>query len=197
MMEVAMNGFTIALEPFLHLTDEQFFYLCQANREIKFERSARGELIIMPPTGGATGKYNSSLNAQLWNWNEQAQIGEVFDSSTCFRLPSGADRSPDAAWIQSDRWNALTPEQQEKFPPICPDFVVELRSPSDSLQALQTKMQEYMDNGARLGWLINRQDCQVEIYRLGQLVEILQLPSTLSGEDVLPGFILRLQQFWR
>ncbi|MBI4779942.1 MAG: Uma2 family endonuclease [Oscillatoriophycideae cyanobacterium NC_groundwater_1537_Pr4_S-0.65um_50_18] len=183
-----MTGFTIALEPFVHLTDEQFFQICQANREVKFERSPQGELIIMPLTGGATGKYNANLNAQLWNWNEQARLGEVFDSSTCFRLPNGADRSPDAAWVQFERWNSLTLEQQEKFPPICPDFVVELRSPSDSLQSLQAKMQEYRENGAQLGWLINCQDCQVEIYRSGQPVEILQSPATISGESILPGF---------
>ncbi|MBD2481429.1 Uma2 family endonuclease [Planktothrix sp. FACHB-1365] len=178
------------------ITDEQFYQLCVANRELKLERTAKGDLIIMPPTGGGTGKRNSDINLDLGLWNRQTQLGIVFDSSTCFKLPNGGERSPDAAWIPLAKWEALTPEQQEKFPPICPDFIIELRSPSDSLKPLQEKMQEYMDNGCRLGWLINRQNRQVEIYRQGQEKEILENPSTLSGEDVLPGFVLNLQLIW-
>ncbi len=178
------------------ITDEQFYQLCVANRELKLERTAKGDLIIMPPTGGTTGNRNFKLAQQLANWADTDGTGIGFDSSTCFQLPKGGDRSPDAAWIPLAKWEALTPEQQEKFPPICPDFIIELRSPSDSLKPLQEKMQEYMDNGCRLGWLINPKDRQVEIYRQGQEKEILENPPTLSGEDILPGFVLNLQLIW-
>lgn len=178
------------------ITDEQFYQLCAANRELKLERTAKGDLIIMPPTGGTTGNRNFKLAQQLANWADTDGTGIGFDSSTCFQLPKGGDRSPDAAWIPLAKWEALTPEQQEKFPPICPDFIIELRSPSDSLKPLQEKMQEYMDNGCRLGWLINPKDRQVEIYRQGQEKEILENPPTLSGEDILPGFVLNLQLIW-
>jgi Uma2 family endonuclease len=150
----------------------------------------------MPPTGGTTGNRNAGLNAQLWLWNERAKLGIVFDSSTCFKLPNGADRSPDAAWVKQERWHALTPEQQEKFPPICPDFVVELLSPSDSLKLTQAKMREYQENGAILGWLFNRKNKQVEIYQSGQDVEILDHTQTLSAENLLPGFTLNLDMIW-
>jgi Uma2 family endonuclease len=189
-----MPPFTITLDPVLHLSDQQFFELCQLNRELKFERSAQGELIIMPPTGGETGWRNSTLSAQLWNWNQNTGLGIAFDSSTGFHLPSGADRSPDAAWIAAERWNALTQSQKRGFPPIAPDFVIELRSPNDSLATLQAKMQEYLTSGVRLGWLINPQEQQVEIYRQGQLTEVLTHPYQLEGEDVLPGFILSLRE---
>ena len=178
------------------ITDAQFYQLCAANRELKLERTAKGDLIIMPPTGGVTGKRNSDINFELNLWNRQTKLGIVFDSSTCFKLPNGADFSPDAAWIPLAKWQALTTEQQEKFPPICPDFIIELRSPSDSLKLLQNKMQEYMDNGTRLGWLINPKNRQVEIYRQGQEKQILDNPTTLSGEDILPGFVLNLQLIW-
>jgi len=174
------------------ITDEQFYQLCVANRELKLERTAKGDLIIMPPTGGETGKRNSDINFELNLWNRQTKLGIVFDSSTCFQLPNGGERSPDAAWIPLGKWESLTPEQREKFPPICPDFIIELRSPSDSLKPLQDKMQEYMDNGSRLGWLINPKNRQVEIYRQGQEKEILENPPTLSGEDILPGFVLNI-----
>lgn len=150
-----MNALTVNLKPVLELTDEQFFQLCQANRDLRFERTATGELIIMPPTGGETGNRNAGLTAQLWIWNEQNKLGIAFDSSTGFKLPNGADRSPDASWLRLERWNALTQEQQTKFIPLCPDFVVELLSPSDSLKVAQEKMREYIDNGVRLGWLIS------------------------------------------
>lgn len=178
------------------ITDEQFYQLCIVNRELKLERTAKGELIIMPPTGGGTSKRNSDINFELSLWNRQTQLGITFDSSGGFKLPNGADRSPDAAWISLAKWESLTPEQQEKFLPLCPDFVIELRSPSDPLKPLQDKMQEYIDNGVRLGWLINRKQRQVEIYRPGQEVEILNNPTTLSGEDVLPGFVLNLSLIW-
>ena len=178
------------------ITDEQFYQICIANRELKLERTAKGDLIIMPPTGGGTGKRNSDINLDLGLWNRQTQLGVVFDSSTCFQLPNGAKFSPDAAWIPLAKWKSLTPEQQEKFPPTCPDFVIELRSPSDPLKPLQEKMQEYINNGTRLGWLINRKNRQVEIYRPGREKEILDNPTTLSGEDILTGFVLNLSLIW-
>jgi len=191
-----MDAITINFQPVFELNDEQFYQLCRANPDTKFERNAGGELIIMPPTGGETGNYNAEVAADLVIWNRQTKLGKVFDSSTCFKLPNGADRSPDVAWIELARWDALTPEQKRKFPPIAPDFVLELMSPSDSLEKVQAKMQEYLDNQVKLGWLIDRKNRQVEIYRQGQAVEILQSPQSLSGEDVLPGFILNLQLIW-
>ncbi len=150
----------------------------------------------MAPTGGETSYRNADLNADLVFWNRRTRLGIVFDSSGGFKLPNGSHRSPDASWILKARWEALTPEQRAKFAPICPDFVVELMSPSDSLQITQEKMQEYQENGARLGWLINRKDRQVEVYRIGQPKEVLQNPISLSGEDVLSGFILELAEIW-
>lgn len=191
-----MNALTVNLQSVLELTDEQFFNLCQANRDLRFERTATGELIIMPPTGGETGNKNARITQQLMNWTDADGTGIAFDSSTCFKLPNGADRSPDASWIKLKRWDALTEEEKQKFPPICPDFVVELLSPSDSLKVAQEKMREYIDNGVRLGWLINRKSRQVEIYRIGQEVEVLESPVSLSGEDVLQGFILNIGAIW-
>ena len=191
-----MNALTVNFNSIIKLTDEQFFQLCQDNRDLRFERNANGELIIMPPTGGETGNRNGRLTQQLFNWTDVDGTGIAFDSSTGFKLPNGADRSPDAAWIPLERWNALSNEQQKKFLPLCPDFVVELLSPSDSLSATQQKMQEYMDNGTCLGWLIVRSLRRVEIYRQGQEVEILEFPVSLSGEDVLPGFVLNLESIW-
>jgi len=191
-----MTAITLNLNSIIKLTSEQFYQLCEENPDLKLERSANGELIAMPPTGGETGKRNSKLNLQVGIWNEQTELGQVFDSSTGFTLPNKADRSPDASWVEKSRWSALTPEQREKFIPLCLDFVIELVSPSDSLKKTQEKMQEYMENGCRLGWLINRKKREVEIYRPGQDVEILQSPQTISGEDVLPGFVLNLQKIW-
>jgi Uma2 family endonuclease len=191
-----MTTLTLNLNPIIKLTDEQFFQLCQENENIRLERTAKGELIIMSPAGGETSNSNAGLTAQIWIWNQRNKLGKVFDSSGGFKLPNGANRAPDASWVKLERWNALTPEQQKKFPPICPDFVVELMSPSDSLKETQDKMKEYRDNGARLGWLINRKSRQVEIYRPHQEVEVLQSPTTVSGEDVLPGFVLHLESIW-
>ncbi len=191
-----MTAFTVNLAPVLDLTDEQFYQLCLNNPNLKFERSAAGELIIMAPTGGETGNRNAGLTAQLWLWNDQTQLGVTFDSSTGFKLPNGADRSPDAAWVDLKRWQALTPQQRQGFIPLCPDFAVELLSPSDSLPKTQAKLQEYLDNGMRLGWLLNRGLRQVEVYRQGQAVEVLTQPTLLSGEAVLPGFELRLATIW-
>jgi Uma2 family endonuclease len=191
-----MTTLTLNLNPIIKLTDEHFFQLCQENENIRLERTAKGELIIMSPAGGETGNRNGRLTQQLFNWADNDDSGIAFDSSTGFKLPNGADRSPDASWVKLERWNALTPEQQKKFPPICPDFVVELMSPSDSLKETLDKMKEYRDNGARLGLLINRKSRQVEIYRPNQEVEVLESPVTVSGEDVLPGFILNLESIW-
>ncbi|MDF5735008.1 MULTISPECIES: Uma2 family endonuclease [unclassified Nostoc] len=192
-----MTAITVNLNPIIQLTDNQFYQLCRQNPEVKFERNAAGELLIMPPTGRETGNRNFEMTADFVIWNRQTQLGVGFDSSTCFKLPNGANRSPDVAWIRQERWDTLTLEQKEKFPPIAPDFVLELMSPSDTLRETQDKVQEYIDNGVKLGWLINPKMRQVEIYRLSQPVEILTSPQQLSGEDVLPGFILNLQIIWR
>jgi Uma2 family endonuclease len=192
----AMTAYTINLNPVLDLTDEQFYQLCRSNPELKFERSPHRELIVMLPTGGETGNRNFNIGLDIGIWNRQTQLGICFDSSTCFKLPGGGDRSPDLAWIRQDRWDNLTPEQQAKFPPIAPDFVLELTSPTDNLKETQAKMQEYMASGVKLGWLIHRKTRSVEIYRLGQLVEILDSPTMLSGENILPGFILDLKVVW-
>jgi Uma2 family endonuclease len=181
----------------LRLTHEQFEQLCHDNPDLKLELTKDGELEIMPPTGGESGKKELGLGARLYNWNEQTGLGETFSSSTAFILPDGAERSPDAAWVELSRWEALTAEQREKFPPLAPDFVIELRSKTDSLKKLQQKMEEYRDNGVRLGWLINPQDRTVEIYRLGREVEVLTDPSSLSGEDILVGFSLDLNSILR
>ena len=177
------------------LTDEQFYRLSQSNQDWKLERNAKGELLIMSPLGGKSGKREADLITDVSLWNRQVKLGEVFSSSTIFRLPNGGDRSPDVAWVKQERWDALTEEEQEKFPSLCPDFVIELRSRTDSLQELQEKMQEYLGSGLRLGWLINPQGQQVEIYRQNQAVERLDLPTILSGEAVLPGFSLPLSLF--
>ena len=181
----------------LHVTQKQFETLAIANRDLKLERTATGELIVNPPTGGESGKRNLSISTQLGNWYEAHEdLGEAFDSSTGFKLPNGADRSPDASWVRRDCWDALSPQERKGFVPLCPDFVVELRSESDRLSKLQAKLQEYIDNGAQLGWLIDPQNRQVEIYHPGKDVEILSTPNQLSGEDILPGFILNLKRIW-
>jgi Uma2 family endonuclease len=185
---------TLNLSPVIHLSSEDFQQLCFANPEIKLELTAQGALVIVSPTGGESGIRNTEIIYQLQAWNKQKKLGVVFDSSTMFQFPSGAFRSPDAAWIILTRWNILSRSEKETFPPIVPDFVIELRSVSDSLKELQNKMQEYIDNGVRLGWLINPQNKQVEIYRANSSKEILQNPSNLSGEKVLPGFVLELTE---
>lgn len=191
-----MNAYILNLNPVIQITDDQFYDLCRANPELKFERNARGDLLIMPPTGGETGQSNANLTADFVFWNRQSHLGIVFDSSTGFKLPNGANRSPDVAWVRLDRWNALTPEQKKKFPPIAPDFVLELMSPTDTLEETQAKMQEYIENGVQLGWLLDPETRRVEIYRFNQAAEILEAPEVLSGETVLPGFILNLNSIW-
>ncbi|PSB18911.1 hypothetical protein C7B76_07795 [filamentous cyanobacterium CCP2] len=176
----------------LRVTDEQFLELVKANPESRLERTAEGELIAMSPTGSEGGNRNAELTADFAIWNRQMKLGKVFDSSTGFRLPNGATRAPDTAWVKQERWDALTPEQQKGFAPLCPDFVLELASETDKIETLQAKMQEYIDNGCLLGWLINPKTRQVEIYRPNQAIEVLQNPKSLSGENVLPGFVLDL-----
>ncbi|MBO1349580.1 MAG: Uma2 family endonuclease [Hormoscilla sp. GUM202] len=181
----------------LYITQDQFAALAAANRDMRLERTARGELIVNPPTGWETGERNFSLIGQFYRWFEENEnLGKAFDSSTGFILPNGANRAPDVSWVSRERWDALTPEQKGTFANICPDFVVELRSSSDRVQSLQTKMSEYIENGTRLGWLIDPQQGQVEIYRPGLAVEVLSNPTELSGEDVLPGFRLNLRRMW-
>ena len=187
---------TITIPQTFKVTHEQFQQIAAVNRDLRLERTATGELIVMPPTGSDTGKGNLDIEGQVWLWNRQTKLGVAFNSSTGFQLPNGADRSPDASWVKLERWQTLTTKEQEGFAPICPDFVVELRSKSDNMEPLREKMREYIANGARLGWLIDRKNQKVEIYRHDRDVEILDNPSTLSGEDVLPGFILDLTDVW-
>ncbi|MGB5711506.1 MAG: Uma2 family endonuclease [Waterburya sp.] len=189
-----MTAVVLNLEQ-VNLTDEQFYNLCQVNQNWNLERTAKGDLVIMPPVGGESGQREADLITELNLWNRQSKLGVVFSSSTIFSLPNGGDRSPDAAWIKSDRWNRLTDQQKKGFPPICPDFVIELRSQSDALKPLQAKMQEYLDSGLQLGWLIDPQHNQVEIFRSSRDSETMQLPTQLSGEKTLPGFILNLAEF--
>lgn len=189
-----MATLTVNLSPIFELTDDAFFQICQTNPDVKFERTAAGALVVMSPVGGEGGKREAELTFELVAWNRQTNLGVAFSSSAGFKLPNGADRSPDAAWVKQERWDALTPDQRRRFPPLAPDFVIELRSETDDLATLQTKMREYMENGVLLGWLINPQNQQVEIYRQGQTVEVLNATTTLSGEDVLPGFVLDLRR---
>jgi Uma2 family endonuclease len=193
-----MSALTLPLKvdiKHVHLTDEQFYQLCIHNPKLNIERSAQGILIVMSPVGGDSGSREADYITDLGIWNRQSGLGKVFSSSTLFKLPGGGDRSPDAAWIEQSRWEALTPEQRQKFPPIAPDFIIELRSRTDSLEPLQEKMQEFMDSGVKLGWMFNPQDQQVEIYRQGQEKEVRDLPTQLSGEQVLPGFELQVDRF--
>jgi Uma2 family endonuclease len=173
-----------------------FQQICQNNPELKFELNTQGDLIIMSPTGGETGIKNFKLAVKIGIWNEQKKLGVCFDSSTCFKLPIGSNRSPDVAWITLERWEQLTPEQKQTFPPIAPDFVLELMSPTDNLKDVQDKMQEYLDSGVKLGWLINPKTRIVEIYRQGQTKEFLENPRYLYGENILVDFILDLTDIW-
>ncbi|MEA5512060.1 Uma2 family endonuclease [Crocosphaera sp. UHCC 0190] len=190
-----MINYSLNLDAVGQLTDETFYQLCRRNPDLKFERNRQGEIIIMSPTGGETGNVNAELLIEFGFWNRQYKLGKLFDSSTCFKLPNGANRSPDIAWIRQERWDNLTPNQKEKFPPISPDFVLELLSPSDALKETQIKMQEYQENGVKLGWLINLKTYQVEIYRQTQPKEMLTSPQTLSGENILPNFTLNYKLF--
>jgi Uma2 family endonuclease len=178
-----------------NLTDEQFYHLCRQNEALRFEMNAKGEVIVMPPVGGESGEREADLITDVKIWNRATQLGHVFSSSTVFRLPNGAKRSPDVAWVERSRWQALSPIERQKFPPLCPDFVIELRSPTDGLAALQAKLNEYIANGAQLGWLLNPQAQQVELYQPGQAVVTLGLPTILSGGTLMPGFSLNIVRF--
>ncbi len=187
----------LQIPPSIQMTDEQFFEFCQVNRDLRIEQNKFRELVIMPPTGSETGNREVNVLGQLWVWSEQDGTGIAFSSSAGFKLSTGANRSPDASWIKLERWNELSAEQQERFAPICPDFLVELRSPSDNLQSLQEKMEEYMQEpGIQLGWLIDRKQRQVYIYRPGKPEECLDNPASVSGESVLPGFVLNMSKIW-
>ncbi len=178
------------------INDDEFENFCRRNPDVEIELTKEGELVIMPPTGGKTGHRNFSLNGYFFNWVEKDQNGVAFDSSTVFKLPNGAKRSPDLAWIKNERWKRLTDEEQEKFPPLCPDFVVELRSPSDSIKNLQTKMEEYIENGASLGWLIDPLERKIFIYRPDSEMKILENPDSVSGEPLLKNFSLKMKKIW-
>lgn len=178
------------------LTEEQFVRLCQENPDLQLELTARGELVIMPPTGSETGRRNNRLAYRVTAWADRDGSGVVFDSSTLFTLPNGAKRSPDVSWVHRERWEALSREQREGFAPLCPDFVVELRSPTDRLRDLQEKMLEYITTGARLGWLIDPLEKRVSVYRPDQPIEVLDDPPAVSGDPVLPGFVLPVRELW-
>ncbi|MCT7950220.1 Uma2 family endonuclease [Ancylothrix sp. C2] len=178
------------------LTDDEFFEFCQTNRDWRIERSASGEILIMPPTGLETGGRNFDLIGQFFIWVKRDGTGKGFDSSSGFTLPNNAVVSPDVSWVKLDKWNALTPEEKKKFALIVPDFVIELKSPSDSLSDLKEKMQQYIDNGVSLAWLIHAEKRQVYVYSAGVPVVVLNEPASVSGEPVLPGFVLDLQSIW-
>jgi Uma2 family endonuclease len=178
------------------MSDEQFYEFCRLNADLRIERSAQGEVIVMPPTFADTGNRNNKLSYQVTRWAEENDTGEVFDSSAGFTLPNGATRSPDVSWIQPDRWNALTAKQQASYAPICPDFVIELRSDSDSLKGLQEKMREYIENGAVLGLLVDRKNKNVYCYRADGSVGLLHNPPVVSCEPELPGLTLQMAKIW-
>lgn len=195
--QVNLGHVTLRIRPAIELTDDEFFALCQLNRDLRFERTSQGDIIIMPPTGAATGNRNAEITAQLRNWAKQDGTGAVFDSSTGFKLPNGADRSPDAAWIKRSRLATLTAEQKDKFLPLCPDFVVELLSPSDSLTVVQAKMAEYIENGSALGWLINPEMRQIHVYNPRKAVVVLEKVVEITADPELPGFVLDLREIWK
>jgi Uma2 family endonuclease len=194
--QVSLYSFIIHLKPAINITEDQFFALCQLNRDLRLERNAEGDIIVMPPTGGETGNRNSEITRQLGNWTKQNGTGAVFDSSTGFKLPNGADRSPDAAWVQRSRLAILTQKEKEKFLPLCPDFVIELLSPSNDLDEVKNKMDEYVDNGSRLGWLLDPKSRRVYVYRPGARVVVIESAEEISGEPELPGFVLDLREIW-
>ncbi|MBA2448685.1 MAG: Uma2 family endonuclease [Chloroflexi bacterium] len=186
----------LRLRPALDVSDDQLFELCQLNRELRIERTGQGELLIMPPTGYETGEQNNEVNRQLGNWAKHDGTGTTFDSSTGFRLPNGAIRSPDGGWIQRERLAGIPAEQRKRFLPLCPDFVIEFRSPTDTLRDVQDKMEEYIANGAQLGWLFDPNPRHVYIYRPDNEAERLENPTTIPGDPLLPGFVLDLREVW-
>lgn len=196
-VEQSSKALVLHFSPLLkRLGEDGFFEFCMLNKDLNIELTSAGDLIIMSPTGGKTGIRNFKLIASFGAWVEKDGTGKGFDSSTVFSLPNGAKRSPDVAWVRNERWERLSEKEQEQFPPLCPDFVVELRSPSDSLRALQEKMQEYIENGAELGWLIDPFEKKVYVYRPQSAVESLDDPQTISGDPSLAGFTLDVQALW-
>lgn len=194
--EAAVLPLTLQLEPVVKLSDDELFEFCRINRELRVERTAKGELVIMSPTGGETGGRSSEINGQLWRWAKGDGRGVAFDSSTGFVLPNGAVRAPDASWVERTRLASLAPDERRKFLPLAPDAAIELRSSTDDLRVQQAKMQEYLDNGTRLGLLIDPEARQVHVYRPGAAAETLDAPPAVSGDPVLPGFQLSLQEIW-
>jgi Uma2 family endonuclease len=182
--------------PVVDMNDEQFFQFCQLNRDLRIERNAEGDLIIMPPAGGSTGRGNAELIYLFEDWSRRDGAGRIFDSSTGFKLPNGATRSPDVSWVRNERLDRVSDEEWKKFLPLCPDFVLELRSPSDTLRGIQEKMEEYMANGASLGWLLDAPALQVHIYRPEEAPERIENPRELSGDPLLRGFVLDVRQVW-
>lgn len=180
----------------LRLTHEQFWDVCRDNPDLRLELTSNGEMIVMPPAGSKTGNRNFNLTGQLVTWAQKDRTGIGFDSSAGFTLPNKAIRSPDASWVRREKWDALSEVEQERFAPLCPDFVVELRSGSDTLKSLRAKMQEYLENGAQLGWLLDPSERRVYIYRPGEEVEVLTDAATVSGDPVLPGFELQPAELW-
>ncbi len=180
----------------LKFTDDEFWEFCRQNDEMRIEMTKEGDVIIMPPTGSETGERNAEITMQLRIWAKKDKCGKSYDSSTGFKLPNGATVSPDSSWVLNKRLEKFTAKQREKFLPLCPDFVLELRSASDSLKIAQNKMQEYIENGTRLGWLIDPKNKRVHIYRANGEIKILENPDKVSGEDVLPGFELDLTEIW-
>lgn len=174
------------------VSDEEFYTLCMDNPDLRIERNAHGKIIIMPPTTSETGRYNSKIHIEIGIWNNKTKLGETFDSSTGFKLSNGADRSPDTAWISTERWNALPAEQKKKFAPIVPDFVLELRSDDQNLNELREKMNEYMDCGCRLGWLVDPQHRRTYVYSANGDIQTLSFDDTLSGGEVMPGLEVKM-----
>lgn len=204
-MELATRSAVVALpslalplriRPAAPVSDEALWELTRANRDLRIERTAEGDIVVMPPTGGKTGRRNAALVVAIGAWATKDGGGIVFDSSTGFRLPNGAERSPDVAWIRKERWNALSDAQQERFPPLCPDLVVELRSPSDDLDELHDKMREYIGNGAELGWLLDPTSKTVWVYERERAPRRLEQPAAISGDPLLRGLVLDLAPVW-
>jgi Uma2 family endonuclease len=194
--QVSQTYITLRLSPAIEMTDDEFFALCQLNGDLRFERTAEGDIIVMAPTGGETGNRNADITAQLVTWTKRDGTGAAFDSSTGFKLPNGADRSPDGSWVRKSRLAALTHEQKLKFMPLCPDFVIELRSPTDALVVTQAKMTEYIENGAQLGWLIDPEVRRIHVYRPRQAVVVLENVAEIAADPELPGFVLDLREIW-
>lgn len=196
LVPVESSPVLIRMRPVFEMTDEKFFEFCQLNRDLRIERTAEGDLVIMPPAGGETGSRNAEVTTQLRIWARRDGTGVAFDSSTGYNLPNGATRAPDASWVRRSRLQNLTARQKQRFLPLCPDFVIELRSPSDRLSDVKDKMQEYLDNGAELGWLLDPSSRRVYVYRPDSPIEVLDNPHQISGDPLLPGFVLDLREIW-